>query len=167
MKLRTPALALGCSLVLLAAGELAASDSPTRLQVKVDDERGGGVDLEIAASWIGNLLDTLDIDCDSSADRETRRMAEHLDRAGDGGRYRFRDHDGDDVVALRKGGQLRIETTGDDGDRAVVEMPWRLAECFLLGREPEGGVGRLLKSDGFRLRIDAEDGDSQVVVRID
>ena len=48
-----------------------------------------------------------------------------------------------------------------------------LAGCFsmalsgALGREPEGGVGRLFKSDGFRLRIDAEDGDGQVVVRID
>jgi hypothetical protein len=93
-------------------------------------------------------------------------MAERLDRGGDGSSYRFRDEDGDPVLATRRAGRLRLETTDEDGERSTVELPWSVAECFLLGREPRGGFGELLR-DGLRIRVEERDGESKVDVRID
>jgi hypothetical protein len=142
-------------------------DSAPRLEVHVDGEDGTNFDLSIGAGWIAGLIDSLDVECEVATDADTRRMARHLDRKGEGARFRFVDDDGDDVLAIRRAGMLRIETSEKNGESALVELPWPLAECFLLGREPAGGVGRLLLDSGLKLKVDARDGDGRVRVSID
>jgi hypothetical protein len=164
MKLRWIALTLLATLVAVPA---LADGEPRRLRIEIDDRDGERIDLEISTGWLGALLEKVDIDCEATDDRRTRRMARHLDNAGEGSRYRYYDQDGDDVLALRRDGRLRLETLSEDGDQAVVEMPWEAAECFLLGRQPEGGIGRLIAREGLRLKVDSRDDDGRVRVWLD
>jgi hypothetical protein len=163
MPLRTP-LRLAAALIL--ATSAVAAEEPGRIEIEVEDETGETLDLEVASSWLGAVLQSFDIDCELADEPEVRRMAQRLDRGGEGTRYRFRDEQGADVVALRRHGRLLLEKSGEDGETATVEMPWRVAECLMLGREPEGGAAALF-ADGLRLRVDARDRESRVRVRID
>jgi len=159
-------LAAAALLLLLPAG--AALAAPDRVLIHVADEDGEKLDLRLESGWIGALASLVGIECEASGDSRTLRMARRLDRGGEGTSYRFRDHDGDEVLALRRHGMLRIETRdARDGDSAVVEMPWKVAECFLLGREPEGGIGAFISDEGFDLRVDSNDGAGRVHIHID
>lgn len=161
--------------ILLAASVAAALASPVpavadsastfKLEVRGDD--GEHVKLELAAGWLSALLRHSTIECDGSDDRRTRRMAEALDRRGEGAVYEFESRDGDRVVSRRSRGRLILETFEDDGDHAVVEMPWVLAECWLLGREPDGGLARWMADEGVSLRIDGRDGRGRVRIAFD
>jgi hypothetical protein len=110
-----------------------------------------------SAGW--RRSSTADLECDADTDRETRRMARSLDRQGEGGVYEFEDDDGDQVVARRVKGALKIESRDNDGETAKVEMPWPLAECLFLGREPHGGLSRALGDGDFKVRVESSDGD--------
>jgi len=161
-------LAAAALLLLLPAGAAFAAPSPDRIRIHVADEDGEKLDLRIESGWIGALASMVGIECEASGDSRTLRMARRLDRGGEGTSYRFRDHDGDEVLAVRRHGKLRIETRdAHDGDTAVVEMPWKVAECFLLGREPEGGIAAFISDEGFDLRVDSGDGYGRVHVHID
>jgi hypothetical protein len=161
--------------ILLAASVAAALVSPVpavadsastfKLEVRGDD--GEHVKLELAAGWLSALLRHSTIECDGSDDRRTHRMAEALDRRGEGAVYEFESRNGDRVVSRRSRGRLILETFEDDGDRAVVEMPWVLAECWLLGREPAGGLARWMADEGVSLRIDGRDGRGRVRIAFD
>lgn len=157
-----------CSLAVALALPFAASaDDGTSLRLEVESDDGDQVRLELASGWLSALVRHATIDCDGSDDRRTRRMARELDRRGEGGVYEFVDSDGDRVVARRSRGQLILETTDDDGDRAVVEMPWALAECWMLGREPAEGLAGIVSDGGLALRIDARDGRDHVHISVD
>jgi len=153
--------------LFLAAPAVSLADSDSHLRLRIDGEDGGQINLDLSSSWLSSLLAAADITCDGSDDRQTRRMARELSRRGEGGVYEYRDHDGDRIVARRSRGQLILETRHRDGDRGVVELPWVLAECTMLGREPEGGLGRYLQREGLSLRIDARDGDGRVRLTFD
>jgi hypothetical protein len=160
--LLAPCLVAALALPLPALGD----DRPTfRLDVRGDD--GERIEIEVAASWLATLVRHSTLDCDASGDRRTRRMAEELDRRGEGAVYEFEDGDGDRVVSRRSRGRLVLETFDDDGDRAVVEMPWALAECLMLGREPDGGLGRWLADQGLSVRVDEGDGGGRVRISFD
>jgi hypothetical protein len=95
-------------------------------------------------------------------------MMQSLAGQGEGGVYRFVDEDdGDQVVARRSRGALKIESTGGDGERAVVEMPWEVAQCLMLGVEPPGDLGRRIARGDARLRVDVRDRDGRVRVSLD
>lgn len=165
MDRRSLRIVLAAGLISLPATLSADSDPSFHLEVHSDD--GNEVRLELSSGWLSALVSRLDIDCDGSDDRRTRRMAEALDRSGEGGIYEFEDRDGDAVVARRTRGQLILETTERGGDKAVVEMPWPLAECLMLGREPAGGFSRWMSLEGFQLKVDARDGEDRVRIRFD
>jgi len=152
-------------LVTLPRPSLAESDS--RLRLDVESSSGDHVHLDLGTGWLTSLIAAADVTCEGSDDRRTRRMAHELSRQGEGGVYEFRDRDGDAVTARRSRGQLILETRRGDGDRAVVEMPWLLAECTMLGREPEGGLTRYLRREGLSLKVDAHDGGDHVRLSFD
>lgn len=152
--------------VALLPAALAADSGPS-FKLEVDGDDGERVRLELSAGWLSALVRHATIDCEASDDRRTRRMAEALDRGGEGSVYEFENRDGDEVVARRTRGQLVLETRDRGGDHAVVEMPWRLAECWMLGREPAGGFARWLADEGLSLRVDSRDGEDRVRISLD
>ncbi|HSM13380.1 MAG TPA: hypothetical protein VLA66_04875 [Thermoanaerobaculia bacterium] len=170
-RILAPALALGLGLALPVA---AAAHDPgeshedhATLKVHVEGEDGESVHFELGSGWLGALISAVDIECDAEGDAETRRMMKSLREQGEGGFYRFEDDDGDDVVARRRKGQLRIETREEDGERAVVEMPWEVAECLLLGVDPPGDLGRRIAAGEAATKSDVRDGDGRVRISLD
>jgi len=165
------------ALVLALALPLAAAahdphgkgkDDHATLRVDVEDEDGTRVHFELGSGWLGALISAVDIECDADSDARTRKMMRSLRRQGEGGVYRFRDEDGDDILARRRMGQLRIETRdADDGERAVVEMPWEVAECLISGIDPPGDLGRRIAEGDARMKIDVRDGDGRVRISLD
>ena len=156
--------ALAAALTLLPTAAFAGGDRSTlHLHVDGDD---GKVDLDLSLGWLATFIDWADLECDTHTDADTRRMAKSLDRQGEGGVYEFEDDDGDAVVARRVKGALKIESRDDDGEVSKVEMPWPLAECLFLGREPKGGLGRALGDGDVRIRVEGKDGD-RVTVDVD
>ncbi|MGH7858325.1 MAG: hypothetical protein ACREQY_13460 [Candidatus Binatia bacterium] len=149
--------ALAAALTLSPAAALAADDDSS-FRLHISGEDGGRLDLDLPLGWIASFVDWADVECDADTDRKVRRMMQSLDRQGEGGVYEFEDDDGDEVVARRVKGTLRIENREQRGEVAKVEMPWPLAECLILGREPEGGLARALKSGDFRVQIEGADG---------
>jgi hypothetical protein len=170
-RILAPALALGLGLLLPVA---AAAHDPgdhhddhATLKVHVEGDDGESVHFELGSGWLGALISAVDIECDAEGDADTRRMMKSLREQGEGGLYRFEDDDGDDVVARRRKGQLRIETREDDGERAVVEMPWEVAECLLLGVDPPGDLGHRIAAGDVQMKIDVRDGDGRVRISLD
>jgi hypothetical protein len=160
-------LRLALAAALLAAPVALAADSAPSFKLEVDGDDGERVRIELSAGWLSTLVRHATFDCEGSDDRRTRQMAEALDRRGEGSVYEFEDRDGDEVVARRSRGQLILETRERDGDQSVVEMPWPLAECWMLGREPAGGFAGWMADEGFTLRVDARDGEGRVRIRFD
>ncbi len=153
------ALLLSPSTLSAAAGER-PEESPASLHLEVTGDDGERVDLQLSSGWFGALVSAASFDCDGDADGDARRMMESLRAQGEGGVWKDRDRDGDEVLARRAKGMLKIEAAGDEGGKAYVEMPWEVAECLMLGVEPAGDLGRrVARGDAkFRIRVDDRDG---------
>jgi hypothetical protein len=145
----------------------AAAAEEARLRVDIVGEDGAQVHLDLSAGWLKGWLEFADIDCKAEVDAPTRAMAASLAAQGEGGFYEFDQADGDHVLARRARGELRLEVRDDDRERSVVEMPWTLAECWLLGREPRGGLGRVLARDGLHVRVESHDGADRLRLSLD
>jgi len=162
-----PLAALAAALVLLPSASFASSEKgDSSFHLRIDGDDGGRVDVDLSLGWLATFLDWSDFECEADTDADTRRMARSLDRQGEGGVYEFEDDDGDEVVARRKDGALKIESKDHDGEIAKVEMPWPLAECLFLGREPHGGMARALERGDFKIRVEGKDG-GRVSVDVD
>lgn len=162
------ALALGAALLILPAGAGAAGDPPPEggkgaLHLEVRGDDGDNVDLHLSSGWLGALISTARIDCDADSDGDARRMMESLREQGEGGVWKDRERDGDQVLARRAKGMLKIQSTDGDGDRSYVEMPWEVAECLMLGVEPPGDLGRRLARGEAKFRIQVDDRDGGTV----
>lgn len=148
-----------------SAAETAAKDDPApaafHLQVRGDD--GDNVDLRLSSGWLGAIVSAATLECDGDADRDARRMMESLRDQGEGGVWKDRDRDGDRVLARRAKGQLKIETTDEEGERAFLEMPWELAECLMLGISPPGDLGRRIASGEAKFRVEVAGRDGGTV----
>lgn len=155
------------ALVGTIALPLSAAAAEPRLRLDVVSDDGAEVHLDLSASWLKSWLEFADVDCRAEVDSPTRAMAVSLAAQGEGGVYEYEQRDGDHVLARRARGELRLEVRERDRDRSVVELPWSLAECWLLGREPQGGIGRALARDGLHVRIEAHDGEDRVRVSLD
>lgn len=159
--------ALTAALTLIPVAAFAGEHGST-FHLRVDGDDGGRVDLDISLGWLATFVDWADLDCDVDTDSDTRRMARSLDRQGEGGVYEFEDDDGDRVVARRVKGALKIQSKDEEGELSKVEMPWPLAECLFLGREPHGGLGRALSKGEVKIRVEGNDGDGdRITVDID
>jgi hypothetical protein len=174
--MRTPdsALPLLVTALALVAGPALAvetkSAEPAKFSLHVESAEGDEVRIEASSGWLGALIATADIECDGDADGQSRRMMEDLRRQGEGGFHRYRDEDdGDLVIGRRSRGALKLETRGDDGDRAIVEMPWEVAECLMMGIDPPGDLGRRIARGEAKLSIDVREGDDgdRVTLRLE
>ena len=163
---RLAALVAFAAALLLSPAVAHADDDKSNLRLHIKGEDGGKLDLDLSLGWLASLVDWADIECDTQTDRQTRRMAQSLDRQGEGGVYEFENQDGDDVVARRVKSTLRIESREEHGELSTVEMPWPLAECLFLGREPRGGLAKALADGNFKVRIESSDG-SKISVDVD
>lgn len=161
------------TLALLAAPALAGEtkkSEPASFSLHVESAEGDEVRIEASSGWLGALIAAADVECEGDADRQTRAMMEDLRRQGEGGIHRYRDEDdGDLVIGRRARGSLKLETRGDDGDRAVVEMPWEVAECLMMGIDPPGDLGLRIARGEAKLSIDVREGDAgdRVTLRLE
>lgn len=150
------------------AGDEPAKDEAARLKIQIDGEDGSSVRLDVGAGWLAGLIEAVDVECESEAEGDERAMMLSLRSQGEGGVYRYREDDeGDDVVARRSRGALKIESTDRDGERSTVEMPWEVAECLLMGVDPPGDLGRRIARGEARMRLDLRDGDGRVRISLD
>jgi hypothetical protein len=150
------------------AGDDAAKDGEARLKIQVEGEDGSSVRLDIGAGWLAGLIESVDVECESEAEGDERAMMLSMRCLGVGGVYRYREDDeGDDVVARRSRGALKIESTDRDGERSTVEMPWEVAECLMMGVDPPGDLGRRIARGEARMRLDLRDGDGRVRISLD
>jgi len=167
-------LAPACALALavaLPAGAAAHDpkdhdEESATLRLEVHDEDGNDLHFEVGSSWLGALISAVDIECEVKSDRDTRRMMKSLREQGEGGVYEYVDDDGDEVIARRRKGQLRIESRDDD-ERAVVDIPWEVAECLLAGIDPPGDLGRRIAAGDVKMKIDVRDDESRVRITLE
>ena len=165
--------AIGCAIAAAIVGPAHAGDekksSDTNLQVKIDDEDGTSIRVDLAGGWLGALVDSVDLACEThDTDEKARAMMKSLQEQGEGGVYRFTDPDDrDEVVARRSRGALKIEVTQPDGDLSRIEMPWEIAECLMLGVEPPGDLGRRVAKGEAKLRLDLRDDGSRIRLSLD
>jgi hypothetical protein len=161
-------LAAGSLAFVLTPGAAGADEAGERgtLHIQVRGDDGERVDLELSHAGLAGILALADFECEGEDDPKVRALMRELDRGGEGAVERTTNEDGDRIVARRRAGMLRIESRDEDGERGEVEMPWPLAECLLLGREPEGGLARALADGELRLELVARDGDGRVSLKI-
>jgi hypothetical protein len=168
-----PALAAGAVVLgslAFVAPALAGDEkgSPPSLKILVEGEDGSRVKVDLGAGWLAAIVDAAEIECEAESHGQSRAMMESLAGQGEGGVYRFVDEDdGDQVVARRSRGALKIESTGREGDLAVVEMPWDVAECLMMGVDPPGDLGRRIARGDAKLRLDVRDRDGRVRISLD
>lgn len=144
--------------LLLLATAVFAGKSDKELSIQMEGDDGSSISFSISSGFVNGILEGLagvDADCDVTTDADTRAMLEHLDRRGEGSKYRFRNDDGQRIKASRRSGQLELDIVKGGGKNARVSLPWAVAEC-MLGRRVE-------LSREARAQLDVED---EGVIRI-
>lgn len=134
MPMRTSKTILFSGALLLLATSLFAGKKDKELSVRIEGDDGVKLSFSISAGFVDGILEGLtgaDLDCEGTTDENTRAMLEHLDRRGEGSRYRFRDDDGKLIKARRRRGQLELDIARSGEKDAQVSLPWTLAECML------------------------------------
>ncbi len=147
--------------LLLLATALLAGSKDRELSVRIEGDDGADLSFSISAGFVEGILEGLagaDVDCEVTTDVDTRAMLEHLDRRGEGSKYRYRDDDGDLVKARRRRGQLELDIAREGENDAHVSLPWALAECMLGHRVELSSAARAelaFEDDGaVRIRIE-------------
>ena len=154
-RITKPAVLLGAALAvsMFSAGPAVAGDD-ARMSIRIQTDEGARIELETGADWLQGVLASVDVTCEADDEPATRRMMSSLTRLGEGGVYRGEDEDGGELVARRRGGMLRIDKAGEDGERTLVEMPWEVAQCLMAGVEPAGPLGKRLARGEAKLRFE-------------
>jgi len=164
----TPYALVALAVLALPAAKAWAGDDKAELELRIEHDGEEKINLQIGSTWLGGLLAMAEIECDASGDRDVRRMMASLRDQGEGGVFEYVDrHDGDRVLARRSRGNLKIETYGNDGERATVEMPWETADCLMGGVAPAGALGDRIAKGLADLKIDVRDDDSRVRLKIE
>jgi hypothetical protein len=125
--------------LLLLATTVFAGKKDKELSIQIEGDDGSSVSFSIASGFVNGILEGLagaEVDCDVTTDVDTRAMLEHLDRRGEGAKYRFRNDDGQRIKASRRRGQLELDIERSGRKDAHVSLPWAVAEC-MLGRRVE------------------------------
>lgn len=144
---------------LAASGLLLALGAPSVLDAR-ERESKSLVDLSFPLTALAALGGNITLDCDSDGDREMRDAMRSLERQGARGRFEWTEDDGDRMVATRDGGRFRLYAKEDDGDAVTLEMPWKVAQCILGGKQAgrtKIQVADLRRDGGFRLKVNGED----------
>ena len=153
------------ALVLLAGlSAPAARAAEHRLEVHIQGEDHGGLDLSLdgtlAAALIGALAPA-HLNCDDGdRDPQTIAMMRYLEAHPDGS-YRTWKR-GEEVSAVRHGNRVELHVVDRHGETVNVEVPWSLARC-VLGYPTRLGAA-LLSEDGLRIRIDGQEGSVHITL---
>ncbi len=133
------------------------------MTIDIENAEGETLSISLSSNMIEGILEGLsesEWSCDDSdLDPDTRAMIEHLDRKGEGSKYRFTNDEGETVKARRRGGQWEMEIEKSGENDTVVSMPWAMAEC-MLGRDVPAYRGKqkmefkIEKDGGVRIRIE-------------
>jgi len=157
-------LCLAAGALLLVAPAFAGDEGKVTLKIQTDE--GTKISLETGAAGLRSLIAGAEVRCDADHDPETRRMMASLTRQGEGGVYRG-EEDGENYVARRRDGSLRIEKNQDDGGKTVIEMPWEVARCLMEGIQPAGGLGRRLARGEAKLRLESSGEGGSFSIRLE
>jgi len=163
---RRPSLAIA-ALALFALPAVTAAKDSGSFRLIVDGKDGGHLDLQLPTGWLTDLIASSSFECRTDSDAEARKLATSLESQGEGGVYTWTDEHGREAVARRSRGQLKVDVEEEHGKHSVLEMPWPLAECLLLGREPDGGLGKALGRGGVHIKIEGDDDGGLVRIFFD
>ena len=157
-RLRIPLLLI--ALALLVSPAFAGKKDMT---IDIENADGENISITISSNMIDGIIEGLaenEMSCDDSdLEPETRAMLEHLDRKGEGSKYRFTNEDGEVVKARRRKGQWEMEVEKKGEEDTVISMPWSVAEC-MLGRDVPAYSGKdsmefkIEQDGGVRIRIE-------------
>ena len=120
--------------LLLLPGITASAKEHRNLSVHIEDDDGSNISLSISNGLVDAVVEGLaheDMDCDGKIEPDIRRMLEHLDRRGNGSRYRLEREDGEVIAGRRRNNQLILKIEKPDATDTEVTLPWQAAECML------------------------------------
>ena len=148
------------TMTLLAAVSILAvpsyADKNKDMTIDIEGEDGQNISLTISSNLVDGIIKGLsenDMECDTTTDKETLAMLQHLDRKGEGSKYSFTNDEGEVVKARRRKGQWEMEVVKDDENNTIISMPWGVAEC-MLGRDVPAYKGK----DEFEFKIEQDGG---------
>ncbi len=147
--------------LLMLATIVSAGTKDKELSVRIEGEDGADISFSISGGFVEGILEGLagaDVDCEVTTDDDTRAMLRHLDRRGDGAKYRFRNDEGKLIKARRRHGQLELDIANGAENGAHVSLPWAVAECMLghrveLSRDARASL-ELEDEGSIRIRIE-------------
>jgi hypothetical protein len=153
-------------MALLAAVSILAvpshADENKDMTIDIEGEDGQNISLTISSNLVDGIIEGLsenDMQCDTTTDKETLAMLQHLDRKGEGSKYSFTNDEGEVVKARRRKGQWEMEVVKEDANNTIISMPWGVGEC-MLGRDVPAYKGRdelefkIEQDGGLRIRIE-------------
>lgn len=153
---------LALVVVLILATPVFASGKNHEMTVDLEDAAGERLSISISSDIVEGIIQGLsesDIECETTTDKETLAMLQHLDRKGPGSKYSFTNDEGKQVHARRRKGQWEMEIVKEGENSTIISMPWAMAEC-MLGRDVAAYRGRdelefkIEKDGGVRIRIE-------------
>jgi hypothetical protein len=138
------------------------ADENKDMTIDIEGEDGQNISLTISSNLVDGIIEGLsenDMQCDTTTDKETLAMLQHLDRKGEGSKYSFTNDEGEVVKARRRKGQWEMEVVKEDANNTIISMPWGVGEC-MLGRDVPAYKGRdelefkIEQDGGLRIRIE-------------
>ena len=129
-------LALLAVVVILAAPSYAGKEDK-EMTIDIENADGESISIAISSNLVDGIIKGLsqnDMECDTTTDKETLAMLQHLDRKGEGSKYSFTNDEDELVKARRRKGQWEMEVVKEGENNTVISMPWGMAEC-MLGRD--------------------------------
>ena len=143
------------TLVMLATPSL-AGDKHKDMTIDIKNSDGENISIVVSSNLVDGIIKGLsenDMECDTTTDKETLAMLQHLDRKGEGSKYTFANDEGETVKARRRKGQWEMEVVKEGENNTIISMPWGMAEC-MLGREVAAYKGK----DQFEFKIEQDGG---------
>lgn len=142
--------------VLAMASPSFAGKKDKEMTIDIENAEGENISISISSNLVDGIIKGLsenDMECDTTTNKETLAMLQHLDRKGPGSKYTFTNEEGEVVKARRYKGQWELEVVKDGEKNTTISMPWGMAEC-MLGREVQAYRGK----DEFEFKIEQDGG---------
>ena len=146
----------GLATVLMLATSAFAGEQDKEMTIDIENAEGENISISISSNFVDGIIKGLsenDMECDTTTDKETLAMLQHLDRKGEGSKYSFTNDEGETVKARRRKGQWEMEVVKEDQNNTIISMPRGVAEC-MLGRKVPAYAGR----DEFEFKIEQNGG---------
>ena len=152
----------GLATVLMLATSAFAGEKDKEMTIDIENADGENISIAISSNLVDGIIKGLsekDMECDTTTDKETLAMLQHLDRKGEGSKYTFTNDEGEVVKARRRKGQWEMEVVKEGENNTIISMPWGMAEC-MLGREVPAYTGKdefefkIEQNGGVRIRIE-------------